>query len=76
MTALNESYYQLNELSAVNGRLIDDRDVDMGCRITTVSEGLFEELFDNEQDPIGQIVDIENTPCEIVGGYPGKSEFI
>ncbi|QQK80032.1 ABC transporter permease [Salicibibacter cibi] len=76
VVALNESYYQLNELSAVNGRLLDDRDVDMGRRIATVSEGLVEELFDNGENPIGQIVDIENTPFEIVGVFTRENHSL
>ncbi|MFB4162129.1 ABC transporter permease [Geomicrobium sp. JSM 1781026] len=67
LLAINESYYELNEFMAESGRLLNDRDVEMGRRVTTISPGLAEELFSSEENPIGQTVNIENIPFEIVG---------
>nr|WP_238545091.1 ABC transporter permease [Geomicrobium sp. JCM 19039] len=45
LLAINESYYELNEFMAESGRLLNDRDVEMGRRVTTISLDLQKSCF-------------------------------
>lgn len=76
VVALNEGYYELHELEVTSGRLLDDRDSDMGRRIAAVNEGFVEEFFEDVQNPIGEIVDIENTSFQIVGVFTRENQSI
>ncbi|EZH64513.1 macrolide ABC transporter permease [Bacillaceae bacterium JMAK1] len=72
--AINENYYDLNEFTASSGRLLDNRDVDNGRRVVTLSTGVVEELFATDDEPVGQIVNIEGVPFEVIGVHERENQ--
>ncbi|GAK01264.1 ABC transporter, ATP-binding protein [Geomicrobium sp. JCM 19055] len=72
--AINENYYDLNEFTASSGRLLDNRDVDNGRRVVTLSTGVVEELFATNDEAVGQIVNIEGVPFEVIGVHERENQ--
>lgn len=72
--AINENYYDLNEFTASSGRLLDNRDVDNGRRVVTLSTGVVEELFAANDEAVGQIVNIEGVPFEVIGVHERENQ--
>lgn len=50
-----------------NGRFINDEDIDLARKVCVIGERTQEELFDKDEDPIGDYIRIDNVYFQVVG---------
>ncbi len=67
-------YFETANFSALKGRLFTKDDEKKFRRVCVVDESIMEELFNNE-NPIGEIIEVDDTPYTIVGVVASRSTF-
>lgn len=69
LTGITDGYYDVENLTIVQGRFVDESDVEQGRRVIMISERLSDNLFEDEEHPIGQIVTVNNNLFIVVGVF-------
>jgi putative ABC transport system permease protein len=64
---VNQAYLNVYPFNVTKGVAIHTGDILGGRRVALISEGIAEELFEEEVSPIGQVIRIGNQPVEIIG---------
>ncbi|MED4164873.1 ABC transporter permease, partial [Halalkalibacterium halodurans] len=64
---VNQAYLNVYPFNVTKGVAIHTGDILGGRRVALISEGIAEELFEDEVSPIGQVIRIGNQPVEIIG---------
>ncbi|UKM65776.1 ABC transporter permease [Flavobacteriaceae bacterium GSB9] len=67
---------QVQKKKLVHGRFINQNDIDDHKKVAVISESIYKQLFEKNQDPIGQYIQINNINYMVVGMYDqGKVNF-
>ena len=53
----------------ISGRWINDRDINAKKKVCVIEEDIFKQLFDLDEDPIGQYIKINDVNYNVVGMY-------
>ncbi|MBN1181382.1 MAG: ABC transporter permease [Bacteroidales bacterium] len=65
-------YNRIDPVTMLYGRYINEFDI-MGCRkVCVIGQKVFEELFNNNEDPLNQYIRIQGVYFKIVGVYQSK----
>jgi len=64
-------FLQLEALQILEGRFINNIDIDQTRKVIVIDDGTVKDLFKNHEHPIGQNVKIGNISYKIVGVYKG-----
>jgi putative ABC transport system permease protein len=72
---ITKGYYEINSLTATQGRLMNELDLERGQKVVMINEDVAEELF-KLTDPIGQIIEIEGLPLKIIGVVDESSSMM
>lgn len=67
-------YKYLENASVLNGRFINDLDINKFRKVTCIGTKIVEALFKNGEDPIGKYLKVSGIPFKIVGVFTDPSE--
>ncbi|TXG37505.1 ABC transporter permease [Seonamhaeicola maritimus] len=51
------------------GRFINQRDIDERRKVIVISEDVYKQLFEKDEDPIGELVTVSNTSFTVIGVF-------
>jgi len=64
---VEKNYFSMSSLIVENGRLINEDDISMNEKVVVLGSDLVEELFEDNEDVIGQNVKISGKAFEVIG---------
>ncbi|MBP6730737.1 MAG: ABC transporter permease [Chitinophagales bacterium] len=72
----NPDHDYLENLKVIQGRFLNQRDMDLYRKVCVIGQPVKETLFKNE-DPIGKYIDVQGIPFEVVGQFydPGRGDM-
>ncbi|MBU3820937.1 ABC transporter permease [Flavobacteriaceae bacterium XHP0103] len=53
----------------IYGRFLNENDIDNNKKVAVLSEDIYQQLFDKDEDPVGQYVQINNINYTVIGMY-------
>ncbi len=65
-SGVSQDYTQIRNWPVVSGSMFSERDVDMAANVCVIGNTVAQQLF-GDQDPVGQMVRVQNLPFRIVG---------
>lgn len=65
-------YAQTNDVTMTAGRFINELDEKNSEKVIVIDENLKEQLFDTDEDPVGQLIFVNNIAYKIVGVNEGR----
>ncbi len=68
----SSDYFSIREWKPANGELFTEADVRGAAKVAVIGEQAAEELFDQDDDPIGETIRIRNVPFKVVGVLVAK----
>lgn len=60
---------QIQKKKLIYGRFLNENDVLLKSKVAVISEDMYKQLFDKEEDPIGQYVKINGINYKVIGVY-------
>lgn len=57
----------------LHGRFINQNDIDDNKKIVVISEGIYEQLFEKDQEAVGEYLEINNINFKVVGVFDNKT---
>lgn len=75
VTGINQAYLDVRELSVEEGRNLLAADFLSGSRAAIISNALKEDLFDDQENVLGEVIYIHSQPVEIVGILERETGF-
>ena len=84
LTASTPDVAPVRSLAVVEGRFLTDADLSARANVAVLGPEVVDDLFEPDQDPVGQIIRVEGTPFRVVGvleeqggaGYGSADETI
>jgi putative ABC transport system permease protein len=81
LVACQANYWKLFSFNATAGRLFDERDVDSGARVCVVGKDLARQVFGDDKNAVGQMLNIDENLYTVVGVLGGvragdRSQFV
>ena len=64
---INEDYMEIRRLSVAKGEMFSDQDMKMAAKVCVVGQTIVDNLFNNGEDPLGQVIRFDKVPFRIVG---------
>jgi len=65
-------YFTIRQWDASDGEIFTEQDVRGATKVAVIGQEAAEQLFDEDEDPIGEIVRIHNVPFKVVGVLKAK----
>jgi putative ABC transport system permease protein len=65
------NYFQVRRWPVVRGSAFSQRDVDVAANVCVLGQTVVDQIF-GEQDPVGQVVRIQNIPFQVLGVLSAK----
>lgn len=53
----------------IYGRFLNENDINLKSKVCVIEEEIYEQLFDKNEQPVGEMVNIGNIPYKIIGVY-------
>jgi putative ABC transport system permease protein len=72
-SGVSQDYTQIRNWPVVSGSMFSERDVDMAANVCVIGNTVAQQLF-GDQDPVGQMVRVQNLPFRIVGILLAKGQ--
>lgn len=69
---VNEEYLDIRCLSIDDGDMFTNQDIAAAAKVCVIGKTVVEELFTNEEDPVGKIIRFNKIPFQIVGVLKSK----
>jgi putative ABC transport system permease protein len=70
----NENYLSIKVLSIANGREFTTREIRTAAKVCLIGKTVVENLFEENSDPVGQIVRFNNIPLKVIGVLSEKGQ--
>ena len=64
---LYPDYNKIEELGIIKGRLINDVDIREGRKVCVIGDRIYENLFEQDADPIGKYIQVDGIYYQVVG---------
>ena len=71
---IGPAYLDLKNWKIVRGAMFTDQDVDHAATVCVLGQTIIDQLFGAEQDPVGEIIRVNNEPCKVVGTLEVKGQ--
>ncbi|AEI45618.1 ABC transporter permease [Paenibacillus mucilaginosus] len=72
LTGISDGFYEVYPQILIQGRLITQSDIQQGRKVVLITADVKEALF-GSKDPIGQIIEVQGIPLQVVGVVREKS---
>ncbi|WP_370477605.1 ABC transporter permease [Tamlana flava] len=60
---------KVKKKNLINGRFINQNDIDNNKKVAVLSENIYKQLFQKDENPIGEYIQINNISYQVVGLY-------
>jgi putative ABC transport system permease protein len=74
LIATHPDNLEIENATIVSGRFINDIDIQKRRKVAVIGEPMRDALFKNGKDPIGEYININNVPFQVVGVFTDPSE--
>jgi len=71
---IGPAYLDLKNWKVVRGSMFTDQDVDRAANVCVLGQTIVDQLFGGEQNPIGEVVRVNNEPCRVSGVLEVKGQ--
>lgn len=71
---VNEEYLNIRKYALVKGRTFTEREINTYAKVCLIGQTIIENLFEDDENPIGQTIRFNNTPIKIIGILDEKGE--
>jgi putative ABC transport system permease protein len=71
---IGPAYLDLKNWKVVRGSMFTDQDVERAANVCVLGQTIVDQLFGGEQDPIGEVVRVNNEPCKVSGVLEVKGQ--
>ena len=65
---------KIQKKKMIRGRFINQNDIDSNKKIAVISEEIFKQLFDKDENPIGQYVQMNSSNFKVVGVFQNGNQ--
>lgn len=72
---LDSEYFAVNKIKVVEGRSLNESDIEQGNNVVMISTDA-KEAFYPKENPVGKIIEIKGQPLQIIGVYKSDNEFM
>jgi putative ABC transport system permease protein len=72
-SGVSQDYTQIRNWPVVSGSMFSERDVDMAANVCVLGNTVAQQLF-GDQDPVGQMVRVQNLPFRVMGVLLAKGQ--
>ena len=56
----------------LNGRFINQNDIDLKAKVAVISEDIYKQLFEKNEDPIGGLIQMNNINFKVIGVFQNE----
>ncbi len=67
--AVHPAYREVESLTMISGRYLDDFDIKENRKVVSLGRLVFEALFKNGEDPIGEYIKMNGVPFKVIGVF-------
>jgi len=60
---------QIQKKKLIYGRFLNENDIQLKSKVAVISEDMYKQLFEKEEDPIGQYIKINGINYKVIGVY-------
>ena len=71
---VNEKYLDIRKYELNEGRVFTEREVKTFAKVCVIGQTIIENLFENDEDPIGKTIRFNNLPLKVIGILKDKGE--
>lgn len=71
---VNDEYLNIRKYKLAQGRTFTEREIKTYAKVCLIGQTVVENLFDSDENPIGQTIRFNNTPIKIIGILEEKGE--
>src|SRR5262249_54903109 len=71
---IGPAYLDLKNWKVVRGGMFDDQDVEHAANVCVLGQTIVDQLFGDEQDPLGEIIRVNSEPCKVIGTLDAKGQ--
>ncbi|HTI36985.1 MAG TPA: ABC transporter permease [Vicinamibacterales bacterium] len=64
---IGPAYLDLKNWKVVRGDMFTDQDVNRASNVCVLGQTIVDQLFGDDQDPLGEIIRVNNEPCKVLG---------
>ncbi len=72
VSGVNTEYLQIRQLNISSGEMFTDGDIQSSAKVCVIGKTIVDNLFPNDEDPIGHIIRINQVPLRVVGILKAK----
>lgn len=70
----NKDYLLIKKYEIDRGRVYSDKEIKSAAKVCLVGQTVIENIFDEDEDPIGETIRFENIPFKIIGTLKEKGD--
>lgn len=71
---VNDEYLNIRKYKLVKGRSFTEREIKTYAKVCLIGQTIVENLFEQNEDPIGQTIRYDNTPIKVIGILDEKGQ--
>jgi len=71
---IGPAYLDLKNWKIVRGAMFTEQDVERAATVCVLGRTIVDQLFADDQDPVGEIIRVNNEPCKVVGVLEVKGQ--
>ncbi|CAM4064557.1 macrolide ABC transporter permease [Bacillus manliponensis] len=75
ITGLDSEYFDVNKIKVVEGRSLEQSDVENGNNVVMINTEA-KKVFFPDSNPVGEIIEMKGQPLQIIGVYKSDNEFM
>ncbi|WP_369901775.1 ABC transporter permease [Bacillus manliponensis] len=75
ITGLDSEYFDVNKIKVVEGRSLEQSDVENGNNVVMINTEA-KKIFFPDSNPVGEIIEMKGQPLQIIGVYKSDNEFM
>ena len=63
---------KIQKKKMLNGRFINQNDIDLKAKVAVISEDIYKQLFEKNEDPIGGLIQMNNINFKVIGVFQNE----
>src|SRR5262249_10581842 len=71
---IGPAYLDLKNWKVVRGGMFTDQDVERAANVCVLGQTIVDQLFGDGQEPVGEIIRVNNEPCKVIGTLQVKGQ--
>jgi putative ABC transport system permease protein len=71
---IGPAYLDLKNWEVIRGGMFTDQDVDRAANVCVLGQTIVDQLFADDEDPLGEVIRVNNEPCTVLGVLEVKGQ--